>query len=57
MPDNKFRITKQEYANRTLRFPVDLLNELTAISSRNNISLNALVVDCCRYALENIEED
>ena len=43
MTVDKFHIKKQEYSNRTLRFPVELLEELNTIASSKNISLNQLV--------------
>ena len=57
MAVDKFHIKKQEYSNRTLRFPVEILDELNAIATSKNISLNQLVVMCCQYAINNMEED
>lgn len=57
MAVDKFRIKKQEYSNRTLRFPVELLEELNTIASNKNISLNQLVVKCCEYAMKNIDDE
>ena len=53
----KFKIKKQEYANRTFRLPVELLEELNTIATDKNISLNQLIVQCCEFAIENIDED
>lgn len=57
MAVDKFRIKKQEYSNRTLRFPVELLEELNAVSANKNISLNQLVIKCCEYAMKNIDDE
>lgn len=57
MTSDKFYIKKQEFANRTLRFPVELLEELNQLASDKNISLNNVVVQCCTFALRNLEED
>ena len=57
MAVDKFHIKKQEYSNRTLRFPVELLEELNLIATSKNISLNQLVVKCCEYAINNMEEE
>lgn len=57
MTVDKFHIKKQEYSNRTLRFPVELLEELNTIASSKNISLNQLVVKCCEYAMKNIDDE
>lgn len=57
MTIDKFHIKKQEYSNRTLRFPVELLEELNTIATDKNISYNQLVVKCCEYAINNMEDD
>lgn len=57
MATDKFYIRKQEYSNRTLRFPVELLDELNQYASNKSISLNQLVIKCCEYAMKNIEEE
>jgi len=51
----KFSLKRQEYANRTLRFPVELLDELNKLASQSNMSFNHVVIECCQYALENLE--
>ena len=48
----KFHIKRQEYSNRTFRFPVELLEKLNALASNKNLSLNQIVVQCCEYALK-----
>ena len=55
MSVDKFHIKKQEYSNRTLRFPVEILEDLNKIATSKNISLNQLVVMCCEYAMNNFE--
>lgn len=57
MSVDKFHIKKQEYSNRTLRFPVEILEDLNKIATSKNISLNQLVVMCCEYAMNNFEEN
>ncbi len=52
----KFVIKKQEYANRTFRLPVELLEELNSLASNKNISLNQLIVQCCEFAIKNLDE-
>ena len=56
MAVDKFHIKKKEYSNRTLRFPVELLEELNVIATSKNISLNQLVVKCCEYAMKNFDD-
>lgn len=53
----KFKIKKQEFANRTFRLPVELLEELNRLAAEKDISLNQLIVQCCEFAIENIDEE
>ncbi len=41
---------------RTVRFTEPLFEKLNHIAQENNISFNLLVLQCCKYALENMEE-
>ena len=55
-----FKIEKElKNANvpRTIRFTEGLFEELNALASKNKISFNLLVLQCCKYALEHQEED
>lgn len=55
-----FKINNQfKNANiaRTVRFPEELFNKLKQVSYKNNISLNLLVLQCCKYAIENLPEN
>ena len=49
-----------EFANaniaRTIRFTEPIYNHLEDIAYKNDVSFNLLVLQCCKYALENIEE-
>ncbi|MDR0853158.1 MAG: hypothetical protein LBN34_02205 [Clostridiales Family XIII bacterium] len=51
----KFNIKKQEYANRTFRLPIELIHNLEKTAQRENVSINNLVVQCCNFALDNLE--
>ena len=50
-----FRVRKMEYVNKTFRMPTVLVKKLEILAQAQNVSLNNLVVQCCEYALENIE--
>lgn len=41
---------------RTIRFTEDLFDELNTIAGKNDISFNMLVLQCCRYALDHLEQ-
>ena len=39
---------------RTVRFTESLFEKLNKTATDNNISFNLLVLQCCKYALENM---
>lgn len=49
-----FKVKKTEYVNKTFRIDKELLEKLENVAQRENISVNALVVQCCNYALEDM---
>jgi len=55
-----FKVQKElKSANipRTVRFTEPLFEELNKVAADNNISFNLLVLQCCRYALDNLKEE
>lgn len=42
---------------RTIRFTESLFEQLNEVASKNDVSFNLLVLQCCKYALENQEEE
>lgn len=50
-----FRIEKQEHINKTFRMPIELVRELERIAQAEGVSMNQLVIQCCRYALSELE--
>ena len=41
---------------RTVRFTEPLFEKLYQTAQENNVSFNLLVLQCCKYALENMED-
>lgn len=41
---------------RTVRFTEKIYEELSKVAAENNISFNTLVLQCCRYALDNLQK-
>lgn len=37
--------------------PNELISQLEVLAQNKQISLNQLVIQCCKYALENLEEE
>lgn len=50
-----FEIKKAEYINKTFRLEESLVEELAICASQHGISMNALVAQCCRYALDHMK--
>ena len=50
-----FKIKKTEHVNKTFRLPVDLVKKMESLAQSRGVSLNNLIVQCCEYALDNIE--
>ncbi|HIV19623.1 MAG TPA: hypothetical protein IAC82_10030 [Candidatus Merdivicinus intestinigallinarum] len=54
-----FIVTKHQntpYLARTLRFPADLYQQLKDTAAEHHTSVSSLVVQCCEFALQNMEE-
>ena len=47
---------KGPYVTRTSRFPEDMFETLQTLALQNNISFNTLVLQCCKFALDNMKE-
>ena len=52
-----FRIRKNDTVTKTFRMPTDMLKELEKHAQRHNISVNKLVIQCCKYALDNLDPE
>lgn len=50
-----FKVEKPEFVNKTFRMEKKLVERLEQIAQQENISVNALVVQCCNYALDDME--
>ena len=50
-----FEERKEEYVSKTFRLKKELVDELAKCASKNDISVNELVSQCCRYSLDNME--
>lgn len=51
-----FEIKKAQHSNKTIRMPDDLIDCLQKLADRDDISFNQLVVQCCEYAINDMEE-
>ena len=41
---------------RTVRFTEKIFDELNEAADKNSVSFNMFVLQCCRYALDHLEE-
>ena len=52
-----FVVQKSENQNKTIRMPSGMIDQMEKIAEKNGVSFNQLVVQCCRYALNNLPSD
>jgi len=51
-----FRLRKtEETINKTFRYHKALIEKMSVIAQKEGISLNSFVVQCCEYAMEQLE--
>ncbi|MDO5701999.1 MAG: Arc family DNA-binding protein [Lachnospiraceae bacterium] len=52
-----FRVKQDpaEYDSKSVRLPVEMIDQLQALADANNISFNSLVEQCVEYALDNLD--
>ena len=56
MSDKTFKIKKPQSSNKTIRMPDELIEKMQSLADSNDISFNQLVVQCCEYALKNMNK-
>ncbi len=54
--ESMFKVEKPEFVNKTFRIERSLLNRLEKVAQSEDVSVNALVVQCCNYALNDMEK-
>ncbi len=54
-----FRIKsdKKETENKTIRFPLELINEIEKAIVGKDVSFSGFVIQACEYALKNMEDN
>lgn len=53
----EFIIKKPTSSNRTIRMPDELIDKIGVIANEKGISFNQLVIQCCEFALEHLNEE
>ncbi len=51
-----FIVKKPESSNKTIRMPNELIDRLEKLAAEKDISFNQLVIQCCQYSLDNLQE-
>lgn len=51
----QIRPDKKETENKTIRFPVPLINEIEKVLIGGNTTFSGFVIQACEYALDNME--
>lgn len=55
--ENMFKLQKgyDEYVTKTFRLPREFVEKLEKLAFENNLSLNQLVLQCLKYAIDNLD--
>ena len=46
---------KKESENKTIRFPLELIEQINDVIIENDVTFSGFVIQACRYALDNME--
>ena len=47
---------KKETENKTVRFPITLIERIDNVLIENNVTFSGFVIQACEYALDNMEQ-
>ena len=50
-----FSLRKDETVSKTIRIPVKLVEQLEKLADEKDLSLSKVIIQCCEYALENLD--
>lgn len=48
---------KKQSENKTIRFPVDLIEQIEEAIQNQNVTFSRFVIQACEYALDNLKEN
>lgn len=46
---------RKETENKTIRFPVSLIEKIDTIIANQNVSFSSFVLQACEYAIQNMD--
>ena len=53
----QIRPNRKETENKTIRFPIPLIEKIEKAIRSNNVTFSSFVIQACEYALENMENE
>lgn len=53
----KIKPDKKESENKTIRFPLPLIEEIENVIKNKDTTFSGFVIQACRYALDNLEDE
>ena len=53
----QIKSNKKECENKTIRFPLPLIERIDSAIKSNDITFSGFVIQACEYALDNMEAD
>lgn len=53
----KIKEKKKETENKTIRFPIALIDSIDKVLINSNATFSSFVIQACEYALENLHHD
>ena len=57
MSDFRLRSDKKETENKTIRFPLPLIEEINEVIKNEDVTFSGFVIQACEYALQNIKKN
>ncbi len=53
----KIKSDKKGTENKTIRFPIELIERIEKAIQGRDVSFSGFVIQACKYALDNLEEE
>lgn len=53
----QIRPNRKETENKTIRFPIHLIEKIEKAIRNNNVTFSNFVIQACEYALENMKNE
>lgn len=53
----KIKSDRKETENKTIRFPLPLIEEIEEVIKSNNVTFSGFVIQACEYALQNMDSN